>query len=60
MIELIQKLSNYNIFNYLFPGIIFSGLIERFTQYKILQNNICSLIFAYVILLACVSVVLVL
>lgn len=40
MTEVIQKLSSYNIFNYLFPGILFCGLIDRFTQYEILQNNI--------------------
>lgn len=55
MIGLIQKLSNYNIFNYLFPGILFCGLIDRFTQYKILQNNILIDICVYYFIGLCIS-----
>ena len=40
MEKLLDKLSSYNIFNYLFPGIIFSVLLEKTTNYKIIQENI--------------------
>lgn len=43
--EFIKKISSYNIFNYLFSGIIFCAIVERFTQYKIMQNDIFTYIF---------------
>lgn len=39
MTEIIQRLSNYHIFNHLLPGVLFCVLIDRFTQYTIMQNN---------------------
>ena len=40
MEKLLEKLTSYNLFNYLFPGIIFSILLEKTTNYSIIQENI--------------------
>lgn len=40
MSEIIQKISSYNLFNYLLPGIIFSVLLEQATSYSIVQKDI--------------------
>jgi len=40
MEKLLEKLSSYNIFNYLLPGIIFSILLEKTTTYTIIHENI--------------------
>ncbi len=39
MNELINKISSYNLFNYLLPGVIFTVFIEYSTPYKILQES---------------------
>ena len=39
MQEIIEKISSYNIFNYLFPGIIYVVLIREITNYDFLQKN---------------------
>lgn len=40
MEKLLEKLTSYNLFNYLLPGIIFSILLEKTTDYSIIQENI--------------------
>ena len=40
MDKLIDKLSSYNLFNYLLPGVVFSILLEKMTSYSIIQENI--------------------
>jgi len=40
MEKLLEKLTSYNIFNYLLPGIIFSILLEKITAYTIIQKDI--------------------
>lgn len=40
MDKLLEKLTSYNLFNYLLPGIIFSVLLEKITNYSIIQKNI--------------------
>lgn len=40
MEELAKKISNYNIFNYLFPGIIVCFFLDRFGIYQILGKDI--------------------
>lgn len=40
MEKLLEKLTSYNLFNYLLPGIIFSILLEKTTNYSIIQENI--------------------
>lgn len=55
MTEIIQKISSYNIFNYLFPGVLFCVLVDRFTQYTIMQNNILFDIFVCYFVGLCMS-----
>jgi disulfide bond formation protein DsbB len=47
MKELIDKLSSYNVFNYLLPGILFAALATKFTSYKLLQSDIVVGVFIY-------------
>lgn len=39
MKEIIDKISSYNLFNYLFPGIIFIILLRKATNYNLIQEN---------------------
>ena len=45
MNELIEKLSSYNVFNYLLPGVIFSVFVEKITPYKIIQDDVLINVF---------------
>ena len=47
MNDLINKLSAYNIFNYLLPGIIFVALASKLTKYSLIQQDILIGIFLY-------------
>jgi hypothetical protein len=47
MKELIEKISSYNLFNYLLPGILFAVFTERVTSYKIIQSDIFVALFLY-------------
>jgi len=47
MNELIQKLSSYNLFNYLLPGIVFAVLAKHLFLFNIVQENIFEGIFIY-------------
>ena len=47
MNNLLEKLSSYNIFNYLLPGIIFVVVAEKFTHYSLIQQDIVVGIFFY-------------
>lgn len=47
MKDLLEKLSSYNIFNYLLPGILFSVLLTKTTSYRVLQNDIVTGVFVY-------------
>lgn len=50
MNELLNKISSYNIFNYLFPGFIYAIFISNFTKYNLIQSNIIiNLFFLYFI-----------
>jgi len=39
MKEIIDKISSYNLFNYLFPGIIFVILLREITNFDLIQEN---------------------
>lgn len=39
MKDLIDKLTTYNIFNYLFPGVLFVVLAKATTDYNFIQEN---------------------
>lgn len=47
MKELLDKISSYNVFNYLFPGILFAVISEEFTAYSFLQDNLIIGAFVY-------------
>ena len=47
MKDLLSKLSSYNLFNYLLPGIIFAVLASEFTHYSFIQQDIIIGLFLY-------------
>lgn len=47
MKDIIDKLSSYNLFNYLFPGIVFVVLANATTHYSFIQQDIVLGIFLY-------------
>ena len=47
MKELLDKLSSYNIFNYLFPGVVFVVILSKTTQYNLIQNDLITGAFFY-------------
>lgn len=47
MSELLQKLSTYNIFNYLFPGVIFVILLRHITNINLLMDDLVLGMFLY-------------
>ena len=47
MVDLISKLSNYDLFNNLFPGVIFAVISEKITSYSFLQKDIVISLFVY-------------
>ena len=47
MNELLEKLSSYNIFNYLLPGIVFVVLADALTTFRFLQKDIVIGVFLY-------------
>lgn len=40
MKEILEKISNYNLFNYLLPGVLYFVIIEEVTNYKLVSSNI--------------------
>lgn len=47
MKDLLDKLSSYNIFNYLLPGIVFVGIADALTDYHFVQKDIVVGLFLY-------------
>ena len=47
MSELLQKLSTYNIFNYLFPGVVFVILLNRYTKINLAVDDVILGMFLY-------------
>lgn len=47
MSDLLNKISSYNLFNYLFPGIVFSVLLTEMTSYNIIIENPLIGFFVY-------------
>lgn len=47
MKELLDKLSSYNIFNYLLPGVLFSVLASKMTQLELIQKDLVVGVFLY-------------
>ena len=47
MKEILEKLSSYNIFNYLLPGIVFVVLATKLTHYNLIQQDLVIGAFLY-------------
>ncbi len=47
MKDLLDKLSSYNIFNYLFPGVVFVVVLSKTTKYNLIQDDILVGAFFY-------------
>ena len=47
MKELLEKISSYNLFNYLLPGIIFVVIASKITHYDFIQGDIVIGLFLY-------------
>lgn len=47
MNELLEKLSSYNLFNYLLPGILFSVAVDKLTPYSFAIDNLVIGVFVY-------------
>lgn len=47
MEKILEKLSSYNIFNYLFPGVVFCVIADRYLKIPLLQDSIINGIFLY-------------
>ena len=45
--EILEKISSYNIFNYLFPGILFVFIANALIGYNLIQENILIGVFLY-------------
>lgn len=55
MTEIIQKISSYNLFNYLLPGVVFSIFLEKITTYKFIQEDILINAFLFYFIGLCIS-----
>jgi hypothetical protein len=47
MKDLLDKLSSYNIFNYLLPGVLFAVILSKITNYNLIQEDIIIGAFLY-------------
>ncbi|MDH5445987.1 MAG: hypothetical protein OEY52_10540 [Gammaproteobacteria bacterium] len=47
MEELLKKISSYNLFNYLFPGILFSVFVDNYTKYTLRHDDIFTSLFIF-------------
>lgn len=47
MNDLLEKMSSYNVFNYLFPGALFAGIGSSYTSYSLVQDNLIIALFTY-------------
>src|ERR1700693_3580349 len=47
MNELLTKLSSYNLFNYLLPGVLFAVVASEATPYQFVRKDIVTGLFLY-------------
>src|SRR5882724_7967172 len=45
--ELLNKISSYNLFNYLLPGILFAVIASKLTRYSFLERDVIVAAFLY-------------
>lgn len=55
MKDLLDKLSSYNVFNYLLPGVLFAVFVDRITSLQVLQKDLVVGGFLYYFLGSIVS-----
>lgn len=47
MTDILDKISSYNIFNYLLPGVLFAVISDAYSSYSFVQDDIFVGIFTY-------------
>jgi hypothetical protein len=47
MKDLLDKISSYNLFNYLLPGVLFVVFLDRYTKFSLIQENLAIGVFVY-------------
>lgn len=47
MKDILDKITSYNLFNYLLPGVIFVVILDKFTIYSLTQENLVVGAFIY-------------
>jgi hypothetical protein len=47
MLELLDEISSYNLFNYLLPGVLFAVMASKMTHYSFLGYDIVVAAFLY-------------
>lgn len=55
MSEIIQKISSYNLFNYLLPGVVFCVMLEHITNFTITQSDLLINAFLFYFAGLCIS-----
>lgn len=55
MKDLLDKLSTYNVFNYLLPGVLFAAFVDGLTSLRVLQKDLVVGVFLYYFLGSVVS-----
>ncbi len=53
--DLLDKLSSYNIFNFLLPGVVFAVFASKATSFKLMQEDVLSSAFVYYFIGAIIS-----
>lgn len=47
MKEILDKLTSYNLFNYLLPGVVFAVLASKVTRFTLIQQDLVAGAFLY-------------
>lgn len=47
MKDIIDKISSYNLFNYLLPGILFAAIGDQITSYTLVHDDLLIAVFLY-------------
>ena len=55
MKDLLDKISSYNIFNFLLPGVVFAVFVSKTTSFKLMQEDVLSGAFVYYFVGAVIS-----
>ena len=45
--DLLERLSSYNVFNYLLPGVLFAAIGDKLTTYTLLHDDMVVALFVY-------------